>query len=63
MAGSLADDAADIYRDLPSGLNDNAVGEWRFGFDNNWGKHAAEALYALHSLTHPGSIRWLARDE
>lgn len=71
VTGSLADDAADIYLELRSGLNviavegglDNAVWEWRFGFDNHWGKHAAEALYALHSLTHPGSVRWVARDE
>jgi hypothetical protein len=71
VTGSLADDAADIYRDLLSGLNviavegglGNAVWEWRFGFDNHWGKHAAEALYALHSLTHPGSVKWVARHE
>jgi hypothetical protein len=71
VTGSLADDAADIYRDLRVGLNviesegglDNAVWEWRFGFDNHWGKHAAEALLALHSLTHPGSVKWVGRDE
>jgi hypothetical protein len=71
VTGSLADDAADVYRDLKSGLAvigvggglDNAVWEWRFGFDNHWGKHAAEALYALHSLTHPGGVKWVAQDE
>lgn len=71
IAGSLADDAADIYRDLRRGLAviavdgglDNAVWEWQFGFDNHWGEHATAALYALHSLTHPGSVMWVARDE
>ena len=71
VTGSLADDAADVYLDLKSGLAvigagdglANAVWEWRFGFDNHWGKHAAEALYALHSLTHPGSVKCVARDE
>ena len=71
VTGSLADDAADVYRDLKRGLAviavglglDNAVWEWRFAFDNHWGKHAAEALYALHSLTHPGSVKWVDRDE
>jgi Domain of unknown function (DUF5063) len=71
LTGSLADDAADVYRDLKAGLSviaggggmDNAVWEWRFGFDHHWGKHAADALYALHSLTHPGGVKWVDRDE
>lgn len=54
VAGSLADDVADIYRDLKSGLaatNDaEATWQWRFGFDTHWGRHAAHALYALYNL-------------
>ena len=71
VTGSLADDAADVYRDLKSGLAviaeggalEDAVWEWRFGFDNHWGRHTAEALYALHALTHPGSVKAISRDE
>jgi Domain of unknown function (DUF5063) len=71
VMGSLADDAADVYRELKDGLGviasgggiENAVWAWRFGFDSHWGKHAAEALYALHSLTYPGSVKWVGRDE
>jgi hypothetical protein len=65
VIGSLSDDAADVYRDLKDGLVvltggralENAGWEWHFGFDNHWGRHTAHALYALHSLTHPGSVR------
>jgi len=54
--GSLADDLADIWRDLREGLDALVVGsswqdaawEWRFGLDTHWGKHAVEALRALH---------------
>ena len=56
--GSLADDIADIYRDLRKGLElketypsqpDAAIWEWRFGFYFHWGKHAMDALLAMHS--------------
>lgn len=68
VTGSLADDAADVYRDLKGGLTviaeggalENAVSEWRFGFDHHWGRHAADAL---HALTHPGSVKWIDRHE
>jgi hypothetical protein len=71
VTGSLADDASDVYRDLKRGLEvisaggslENAVWEWQFGFDYHWGAHAAHALKALHSLTHPGSVKWVARNE
>ena len=62
VTGSLADDIADIYRDLQDGfaaLGDgetaNAYWEWKFGFDCHWGRHAAEAIYALYNL-HPRLI-------
>lgn len=59
VTASLADDVADIYRDLrggfallePGGMRDGAVWEWRFGFDSHWGRHAAHALYAVRVLT------------
>jgi hypothetical protein len=59
VTASLADDVADIYRDLRGGFalleaggtRDGAVWEWRFGFDSHWGRHAAHALYAVRVLT------------
>lgn len=54
---SLADDLADIWRDLAGGLavlsangaTSDAVWEWRFNFRNHWGTHAVEALRAIHA--------------
>lgn len=55
--GTLADDIADIYRDLKEGLilnqdhqdtAENIVWEWRFSFYCNWGKHAIDALRTIH---------------
>ncbi len=66
VMGSLADDLADIYRDLQTGLalhaaeaNDDATWQWRFGFENHWGRHAAHALYALHIAKHSGPVSWV----
>ena len=57
VTGSLADDVADIYRDLQVGFAElragrvaNALWEWKLGFDTHWGKHASEAIYALYNL-------------
>lgn len=54
-AGDIADDLADIYRDLKDGLwlfeNGNvteAVWEWKQTFTMHWGRHAVSALNALH---------------
>jgi hypothetical protein len=63
VVASLANDIADIYRDLTGGLAllaaggplDRAVWEWRFGFEMNWGRHATHALYALYVLIHTSS--------
>ncbi|WP_170177070.1 DUF5063 domain-containing protein [Myceligenerans xiligouense] len=52
----LADDLADIWRDLRPTLDQLASGtetadvvwQWRFTFDAHWGLHAVEALRALH---------------
>lgn len=56
VRGDLADDLADVYRDLRRGVwcydndhTDAAVWEWRFHFTEHWGRHAASALYALQA--------------
>jgi hypothetical protein len=57
LAGSLADDLADIYRDVKDGLTLLAAGEseshivweWRFGFWSHWGTHAVAALRVIHA--------------
>ena len=53
--GDLADDVADIYRDLSEGLSLLAAGhhaeaqwEFVFSFRSHWGRHAADAIQALH---------------
>ncbi len=53
---SLADDLADIYRDLKDGLvlyeggkHLRAVWEWRFRFQIHWGAHLTGAQRAIHS--------------
>jgi hypothetical protein len=59
IRGSLADDFADIYRDLKGGLNlseahqslpEDVIWHWRFDYYSHWGKHAFDALRAIHSL-------------
>ncbi len=51
----LADDLADIWRDIKVGLaafdlghTDAATWEWKEHFWWHWGRHAAGAIYALH---------------
>lgn len=60
----LADDLADIWRDLKKGLVlfnaghvPAAAWEWRQGFWQHWGHHAVGGLYALHCwfAEHPKS--------
>jgi hypothetical protein len=54
----LGDDLADIWRDLKRGLlaleggapSSDVTWEWRFGFYTHWGRHATEALRAVHAL-------------
>jgi hypothetical protein len=55
VVADLADDLADIWRDLTRGLKQfdeglvpAAVWEWRNGFHSHWGRHAAAAIYSLH---------------
>jgi hypothetical protein len=52
---SLADDLADIYRDVKAGLSlfdeqhcAEAAWEWRFNFQIHWGQHLVGAQRALH---------------
>lgn len=53
---SVAEDLADIYRDVKEGLDlllanapeTDVVWHWRFSFRSHWGKHAVEALRAIH---------------
>ena len=54
VLANLADDLADIFRDLVRGLalyhSGNAAEaewEWRESFDSHWGRHASSALGAL----------------
>ncbi len=64
VIGSLADDLADIYRDVVSGLRAyeqgnvaEAIWQWRFGLQFHWGAHATGAIRALHEwLTQNYSI-------
>ena len=56
VTADLADDLADIWRDVKRGLllyreghTDAAVWQWRFHFDIHWAHHATAALYALQS--------------
>lgn len=57
LAGSLADDLADVYRDVKEGLELIAAGaserevvwQWRFNFWAHWGAHAVDALRIIHT--------------
>ncbi len=61
VCGDLADDLADIYRDIKPGLREwetgrdeclqRAVFDWRVAsFDDHWGIHAVSAMRALHPI-------------
>jgi len=60
ICGSIADDLADIWRDIKAGLSTfdggrpncaaDAVWHWRFSFGSHWGHHAAGAICALTAL-------------
>jgi hypothetical protein len=65
----IADDVADVWRDVKRGLlalgeghrPDDVTWQWRFDFYSHWGRHATEALRALHARLAdeggPGSLR------
>jgi hypothetical protein len=58
VCGDIADDLKDIYKDLKSSLTlfdlgtmsakENALWNFKFDFDNHWGDHCANAIYAIH---------------
>jgi hypothetical protein len=55
VVGSIADDIADIYRDVVTGLRldqsgerPEAIWQWSFNFRHHWGEHATGAIRALH---------------
>jgi uncharacterized protein DUF5063 len=61
VAGNLADDLADVYRDVAPGLRawnvgddsllDEIVFQWvKGGFEVHWGAHAVDALGILHRI-------------
>ncbi len=59
IRGSLADDIADIYRDVNEGLDfhdpqlalqQDAIFGWRVLYYSHWGQHAINALYTIHFL-------------
>ena len=62
VTGNLADDLADIFRDLSDGLAveeewsanrpNDVMWTWQFDFESHWGRHATSALRALHSLVY-----------
>jgi hypothetical protein len=61
VVGSIGDDIASIYSDVVSGLLEyeadrkaQAVWEWGFNLRSHWGRHATNAIYALHN--------WLAEN-
>jgi hypothetical protein len=56
VVGNVADDLADIYRDLSDGLSMydrghtvEAMWEWKESFRTHWGRHAVSAMKALHT--------------
>jgi hypothetical protein len=57
--GSLADDLADIYRDLKTellaykeGRQNDAIWGWCFGLQSHYGRHITSAMSAIHPLVH-----------
>jgi Domain of unknown function (DUF5063) len=55
VEGDVADDIADIFRDVVTGLRAfeagrgaAAIWEWSFGFRHHWGRHATGAIGGLH---------------
>src|SRR4051812_33393972 len=55
IIADLADDIADIFGDVNSGLQHyeagrraEAVWDWGFGLTHHWGEHATSAIRAIH---------------
>ncbi len=65
--GDLADDLADVWRDVKEGLllfeagrRDAAGASWEESFEIHWGYHAVKALGVIHSWM--GQNRYLVED-
>ena len=60
VCGDLVDDLGDIYKDIKYGLmifdlgtmasREDAVWNFKFGFEKHWGRHAIGALKTIHFL-------------
>lgn len=59
IEASLADDIADVYRDVIEGVQllgktaaspGEIIWEWRISFHSHWGDHAIQALRTIHWL-------------
>ena len=57
--GDLADDMADIYREVKNGLSafnrgpaNEAIWHWQEGFRSHWGDHAVDALRGMHPIVY-----------
>jgi hypothetical protein len=63
VTNNLADDLADIYRDVKAGLSlhdaqhpVDAAWEWRLNFQLHWGQHLVGAQRAIHEYLSEGGI-------
>lgn len=60
VGGAISDDFSGIYSNIKGGVvifrqgsNEyvqQAIWEWKFGFDNHWGRHCTSALRTLHQI-------------
>lgn len=57
VRGSLTDDLIDIYKDLKQGVllyqrdeQLEAIWHWKFHYEYHWGRHALNAMRALHTI-------------
>jgi hypothetical protein len=62
--GTLADDLADIYRDLAEGLSnaeqghmEDACFDWAQSYQSHWARHAVNALGAIEIYRTDGVMR------
>lgn len=70
LTGSLADDLADVWRDLREGLDaldrgaprEAAIWQWRWGVQAHWGQHAVDALHVLQYLHSACALSGVAED-
>lgn len=65
MTGDLTDDLWDTFMGLRTGLDlwnrgrrDQALWQWRFGFESHWGEHVTGALRALYMLARRREEYW-----